>query len=212
METDQIVVHKRNQHNNDIPENLKSTNQLVQNPQSKTKEELEKEEKVIGVVATTAIMCVTQMVERNTTFDLNTLNIKIINFLRLLGGYSKIKILTNYKTCGSGCRDVRSYEVIGINSSSEENLIMTASQDELVCDSQGYMLIYKSNNNVIFGALGYQFNPYSTCSCGPCNCDCSCKGCCANCCVPTQTKCCCVELCEACCFCCTHCCEGGVVV
>ena len=36
---------------------------------------------------------------------------------------------------------------------------MTASQEQIECQSRGYMLVYRSFNNIIFGALGYQLNP-----------------------------------------------------
>ena len=148
------------------------------------------------------------------------LNVKIIRFLQILGGYNKLKIICNLKNCFIGCRSARSHQVIGINERGEEHLLMTASQEALQCDSYGYMLVYKSND-VIFGTLGYQFNQINNCNCCCCDCsccdcsccDCSCcgGGCCGGCCKceSKKEKCCCEELCTGCCDCCKDCCQNG---
>lgn len=117
----------------------------------------------------------------------NMLNIRIINFLQQLGEYNKLKILCKKDLCGATCRSVRSHQVIGISEKGEENLLMTASQEEMKCDSFGYMLVYRSNG-VIFGALGYQVNPINDCcNCGSCN---FCSGFCTGCCESQRTACC----------------------
>ena len=67
------------------------------------------------------------------------LNIKQINFFQILGNYTKVKIICNQKMCDPLFRSTRSYQVLGINEKSEENLIMTASQEKLFCNSLGYM-------------------------------------------------------------------------
>ena len=152
--------------------------------------------------------------------NIESLNIKILNFLNILGNYSKIKILCNKQCCGAPFRSIRSHKVIGINEQGEENLIMTASQEEMQCTSDGYMLIYRTNDTVI-AALGYQFNRYccggTCCSCcggdGNC-CECNCCDCshccdCSNCC--KCDDCCCCKLCRCCekCCKCGECCKDG---
>lgn len=97
--------------------------------------------------------------------NIESLNIKILNFLNILRNYSKVRILCNKQCCGAPFRSIRSHKVVGINEQGEENLIMTASQEKMKCDSDGYMLIYRTNETII-GALGYQFN----------------RECCAGCC------------------------------
>ena len=92
---------------------------------------------------------------------------------------------------------------------------MTAAHEEVHCDSHGYMLVYRANN-IIFGALGYQYNPICCESTGcSCNCGCTCCCCCCGCCLK---KCCegggcCVGGCctnQGCCCCCEDpCCVGG---
>ena len=112
---------------------------------------------------------------------------------------------------------VRSYQVLGIKDQNQENLIMTASQEELNSDSYGHMLVYRTNN-IIFGTLGYQINP-SSCLAGCCNGFCSgccsggCSGgcftgCCDGCCKDCFCSCkggCCSQYCK----CCQGCCKGG---
>ena len=93
------------------------------------------------------------------------LNIKQINIFHIFGNYTKVKIICNKKICDPLFRSTRSFQVLGINEKSEENLIMTASQEKLFCNSLGYMLVYKVNN-VIFGSLGYQKNNNCSCGCG----------------------------------------------
>ena len=88
------------------------------------------------------------------------LNIRTIKFLEILGGYNKIIIRCHVTNCvACFCRPARSHEVIGINANGEEHLLMTASQEQIKCDSYGYMLVYRAFNNAIIGALGYQNNP-----------------------------------------------------
>ena len=129
-------------------------------------------------------------------FDNSVLNIKQINFLQNLGNYNKIKILCDNQSCFNSCHSSKIYRVFGVNENEKECLLMTASQEEIQCDSKGYMLIYRANN-IIFGTLGYQYNPKCTC----------CEGCC-------EGSCCCFECicckCTCClCTCCTNCCKGG---
>ena len=145
------------------------------------------------------------------------LNVKKLNFLQILGSFDKVKILCSSQRCGAGCRTVRSYQVLGIKEQNQENLIMTASQEELNRDSYGHMLVYRSNN-IIFGTLGYQINP-SSCLAGCCNGCCSgccsggCSGgcftgCCDGCCKDCFCSCkggCCSQYCK----CCQGCCKGG---
>ena len=151
-----------------------------------------------------------------TQLNIEALNIKILKFLNTLGNYSKVKILCNKQCCGASFRSIRSYKVIGINEQGEENIIMTASQEQINCFSEGYMLVYRINETVI-GALGYQYNRdcCDGCSCGGCFCgggggccenccECKCNCCdCSNCC--KCDDCCCCELCK----CCNDCCKCG---
>ena len=164
-----------------------------------------------------------------------TLNIKIYNFLKILDSYNKLKIFCYKTKCSIGFRSSRSYQVIGINNKDEENLIMTASQEELHSNSYGYMLVYKYNN-IIFGTLGYQINYKEKCECFKGCCTCSCKkcniccldcyemgGCCKGGCCTEQGCCCfcedgccidgCCPFCNCCCFedgCCKEpCCKNG---
>lgn len=88
---------------------------------------------------------------------------------------------------------------------------MTASQEQINCFSEGYMLVYRINETVI-GALGYQYNRdcCGGCSCGGgggccencCECKCNCCDC-SNCC--KCDDCCCCKLCK----CCNDCCKCG---
>ena len=96
-------------------------------------------------------------------------------------------------------------QVLGIKDQNRENLIMTASQEELNSDSYGHMLVYRTNN-IIFGTLGYQINPPS-CLAGCCNGCCS-GGCCTGCCDGCCKDCCCSckgGCCSECCTCCQGC-------
>ena len=161
------------------------------------------------------IMDINQQIDQNLF-----LNIKTLNFLQILGSYTKIKIICNKKCCGSNFSSVRSYQVLGINEEGLENSIMTASQEELNCCTEGYMLVYKMNGT-IFGTLGYQFNPRCnicgmTCCDNCCSCDSCCKSCCSGCCDCCSNCCnnggCCRGGCcqGGCCCCCEDgCCEGG---
>ena len=170
MDSNQIITFVPSQNN---PNNSPISNQIFQNPEPNTKEQFQTQTNLeVGIVA------VNPNILQNPTVNLN---IKVLNFLQLLGSYNKLKIVCNSQNCAVGCRSVRSHQVIGINDKGEENLIMTASQEALLSSSFGYMLVYKSNN-VIFGTLGYQNNPLNRCcGCDCCGCDC-CTICCAGCC------------------------------
>ena len=124
----------------------------------------------MGVVTVTSLLAIQQLTLEEIQ-KLN-LNIRIIKFLNLLGGYNKLRIVCHPQECLQCCPPPRSHEVIGINEKGEENIIMTASREQLQSDSFGYMLVYKSNN-VIFGSLGYQYNHihFDKCCCS-CDCDC----------------------------------------
>ena len=228
MEDNQIVTYVREDSNqinlNERPPQI----QIEQKPPQESNENvnLQAEAKLImGVITVTTLLKIEQLTIEEIQ-KLN-LNIRIINFLQILGGYNKLKIVCQPQTCLRCCGFARSHQVIGINDQGEENLIMTASQEALQSDSSGYMLVYKSNN-VIFGSLGYQYNPIhfdNGCCTGCCTCDCCtgcCTGCCSGCCKgctgccdcgKENKKCCCAECCAAFCepftFCCTHCCKDG---
>ena len=144
--------------------------------------------------------------------DNSNLNIKKINFLQNLGNYNKVKILCDNQSCLDLFHSSRIYTVLGINEKGEENILMTASHEEVKCNSRGYMLVYKAND-IIFGALGYQLNPICcnmTCCDDCCICRCTCCLCCTNCC---QGGGCCLGGCctdQGCCCCCDEpCCVGG---
>lgn len=204
MNTDQPIIYT----NKDVKEhnNTRTINQIDNNPQPKTNEELKQEEKTIGIVSATAFVSQTIQTNIDPIIDLN---VKKLNFLQTLGSFDKVKILCSSQRCGAGCRTVRSYQVLGIKDQNQENLIMTASQEELNCDSYGYMLVYRTNN-IIFGTLGYQINPPS-CLAGCCNGCCS-GGCCTGCCDGCCKDCCCSckgGCCSECCTCCQGCCQGG---
>ena len=196
MEEGKITLYSRNQNNqNDI-------NPEQQDPIQGTNVEfqvIEQQKIEVGVIMTGAILNLQQLNQQN--IPTVELNIHIINFLQLLGGYNKLKILCNKESCVSCLRSARSHQIIGINDQGEEQLIMTASQEEIKLCSSGYMLVYKSNN-VIFGTLGYQINPSNDC----CSCKCSCiLGCCTGCC----SGCCESQGCCTCCTCCSNCCNNG---
>ena len=207
--------HKRKKSNKKVPKT-----QEEQKPLPKSKENLQNEAKLyMGVVTMTTLLTVKELTIEEIQ-KLN-LNIRIINFLQLLGGYNKLKIICHLEKCVACCYSARSHQVIGINGKGEEHLLMTASQEAIQCDSSGYMLVYKSND-VIFGSLGYQYNPIHNCNCCGCDCNGCCAGCCARfcpgccdgsgggCCASKQNeKCCCVECCAACFLCCTDCCKNG---
>ena len=163
-------------------------------------------------VVTFQVNQMTQIVP-NALPNISALNIRQINFLQNLGNYNKVKILCDNQSCINLCHSSKIFRVLGINEQGEDNLLMTASQEEVHCDSRGYMLVYRANN-IIFGTLGYQINPrYDTCTCceGPgCECTCCLCNCCTNCC--KGGGCClggcCVE--QGCCCCCEDgCCIGG---
>ena len=163
--------HKRKKSNKKVPKT-----QEEQKPLPKSKENLQNEAKLyMGVVTMTTLLTVKELTIEEIQ-KLN-LNIRIINFLQLLGGYNKLKIICHLEKCVACCNSARSHQVIGINGKGEEHLLMTASQEAIQCDSSGYMLVYKSND-VIFGSLGYQYNPIHNCNC----CGCDFNGCCAGCC------------------------------
>ena len=200
MENNQAITYSRNQNDPNNPKKEDSQIQIHQNPPQESKENLQEEKNVaVGIVQVTTLLA-NQQLTIGELQNLN-LNIKITNFLQLLGGYNKLKIICHLEKCVACCRSGRSHQVIGINDQGEENLIMTASQEALQCDTSGYMLVYKTNN-VIIGTLGYQLNP--TCFCG-CICKCSCCECKGGCC---EKKGCCADCCQ-CCQCCTDCCQNG---
>ncbi len=168
---------------------LSNNNQNIQNVQNNQNNQIGSEE--IKIV-TFQMSQMTQMIPVNLP-DISMLNVKQINFLQNLGNYNKIRILCDNQSCFSPCHSSKIFSVLGINEKGEESLLMTAANEEVHCDSIGYMLVYRANN-IIFGALGYQYNPIcceisSGCSCG-CDCTCTCCACCA-------------------CDCCTNCCKGG---
>lgn len=221
------------------PENNSNTarelNKEEQKPKSSIKEEeLKAEIKAFGSVHSSNLININQ--SNPEDFQNLMLNIRITNFLKLLGEYNTLVILCYKAKCAVGFRTLRNYQVYGINHIGEENLIMTASQEELHHNSSGYMLVYKSNN-AIFASLGYQINPLDDCQCfGDCFIRCCkslkknfCSGCkldnccCESCyqndggcfkggCCTEQACCCCWEneCQDGCCNCCNCCCcEGG---
>lgn len=185
-----VYIHSRNNMNN-----INQVEPPSNNPQLASKDELKIKEVVYSKTVNSTQMAVFDM------NNLSNLNIKQLNFLQTLSNYSKVKILCNKESCVGGCSSARSHQVIGINDQGEENPLMTASQEELKCNSTGYMLVYRMNN-VIFGTLGYQINPFNdccSCGCELCKCDCIC-----SCCKCEKTQCCC-----GCCSCCDDCCKNG---
>ena len=195
---------------------LNPQNQIFMNQPPNSNEQLQGQKPVViysGQITTNYIY---SQINQGMQINIDALNIKILKFLDILGGYSKIKILCKSECCGAPFRSVRSHQVIGINEQGEENLIMTAAQEEMQCLSEGYMLIYRTNGTVI-GALGYQRNSVcceNSCTCCSCGvggcCDgcCSCNSCCdcSNCC--SCRDCCCCKLCDCCCK-CAECCKCG---
>ena len=206
MDNNGIVTYSRNLKNpEEKQDSEKNINQLNQNHQIGSRDELNTNgQLVVGVVQVQALINITQLTPEQ--IQNLVLNIRTINFLQILNVYTKLKIICNKVSCAVGCRSHRSHQVIGINEQGQENLLMTASQEELQSDSQGYMLVYKSPDNVIFGTLGYQYNPKSQC------CGCNCAGCCVGCggcegCCKKQEPCC--SCCTGCCSCCEDCCKNG---
>ena len=216
MEKEQLIIKSENNLNNISPEI-----HTYQNTQTESKDEILKESELsVKPIVGTPLLNINQLkIEEIQNFNLN---VKIIRFLQILGGYNKLKIICSLKNCFIGCRSARSHQVIGINERGEEHLLMTASQEALQCDSYGYMLVYKSND-VIFGTLGYQYNPINNCNCCCCDCSCCGSGCCEGCCKceskkccegcckceSKNEKCCCEELCTGCCDFCKDCCQNG---
>lgn len=135
----------------------------------------------------------TQYNPENTIMNLNNDNMNIIktNFLSILESFTHIKIESEGSLCSMNCHLCRTNKVYGINPTGDKQLIMTAAQESINCKSYGYMLIYRTANNDIFAALGYQKNPdccglcmpyclclskKSRCECKnrECECDCDC--------------------------------------
>ena len=222
MEND--ITNYQNEQEN-IPDTRRELNQNDQKSPSKdSKEEIKEDTRIKSGLNPININKLSQNSFQN-------LNIKIINFFQLLGGYNKLLIICHKTKCSFGYRPVRSFKVFGINSDGEDNLIMTASQEELYSNSYGYMLVYKSNN-FILGTLGYQFNHKNNCNCFKCcndislkkffgsckNCQCCCNecdqngGCCVGgCCTEQGCFCCCEDGCciGGCCNFCSCCCFDG---
>ena len=137
MEND--ITNYQNEQEN-IPDTRRELNQNDQKSSSKdSKEEIKEDTRIKSGLNPININKLSQNSFQN-------LNIKIINFFQLLGGYNKLLIICHKTKCSFGYRPVRSFKVFGINSEGEDNLIMTASQEELYSNSYGYMLVYKSNN------------------------------------------------------------------
>ena len=211
MENDQIV-YSRNKLDNNTQNNPGTINEIAiekENKEEGSKEVLTAQEnKVVAqTFQMTSFLILDPLPLDQTLQQIQQmmLNIRTIKFLEILGGYNKIIIRCHVTNCvACFCRPARSHEVIGINANGEEHLLMTASQEQIKCDSYGYMLVYRAFNNAIIGALGYQNNPLMTCCvCGGSGCCCGecCSGCCSNCC------CCCCCPCD--CSCCTNCCSNG---
>ena len=232
MESDHVMVFSQNNQEQNNQEQNNQNNQVQNNnididikPKEGSKEELTAQQNVI--VGITAIEIKQLIIERTLTIEeiqQLSLNIRIIKFLEILGGYNKLIIRCKVNKCVSCCcRPSRTNEVFGINQNGEEILLMTARQEQIECQSRGYMLVYRSFNNIIFGALGYQLNPihipFNCCDCckgccsGCCKCDCICCCCCnGGCCCSDGSKCeCfCCRCCPCeCCICCEDCCKGG---
>ena len=231
MESDHVMVFSQNNQEENNQEQNNQNNQVQNNnididikPKEGSKEELTAQQNVI--VGITAIEIKQLIIERTLTIEeiqQLSLNIRIIKFLEILGGYNKLIIRCKVNKCVSCCcRPSRTHEVFGINQNGEEILLMTASQEQIECQSRGYMLVYRSFNNIIFGALGYQLNPihipFNCCDCckgccsGCCKCDCCCCCCNGGCCCSDGSKCeCfCCRCCPCeCCICCEDCCKGG---
>lgn len=136
MEKEQLIIKSENNLNNKSPEI-----HTHKNTQAESKDEILKEAILSVEPIIVNPLLNTNQLKREEIQNLN-LNVKIIRFLQILGGYNKLKIICNRKNCFIGCHSARSHQVIGINDRGEEHLLMTASQEALQSDSYGYMLVY----------------------------------------------------------------------
>ena len=138
MESDHVMVFSQNNQEQNNPEqNNQEQNNQVQNnnididikPKEGSKEELTAQPNVI--VGITAIEIKQLIIERTLTIEeiqQLSLNIRIIKFLEILGGYNKLIIRCKVNKCVSCCcRPSRTHEVFGINQNGEEILLMNVS-------------------------------------------------------------------------------------
>ena len=70
---------------------------------------------IYGEYGAQIVSCLIFSQAQGVQFNIESLNIKILNFLNILGNYSKIKILCNKQCCGAPFSSIRSHKVIGIN-------------------------------------------------------------------------------------------------
>ena len=103
MENNQAITYSRNQNDPNNPKKEDSQIQIHQNPPQESKENLQEEKNVaVGIVQVTTLLA-NQQLTIGELQNLN-LNIKITNFLQLLGGYNKLKIVCHLEKCVACCR------------------------------------------------------------------------------------------------------------